>query len=73
MISHPQPGQRVQIHYNKAQAPKMPHHGKDGTVLFKAGDRRCRNHAIRFDDGAVCAVPAGNLRTPSLSKIADLG
>ncbi len=61
MISHPKPGQCVRVHYNAGLAPRMPHHGKLGTVLFKAGGRRCRNHAILIDDGPSVVIPAGNL------------
>ncbi len=61
MISHPKPGQRVSVRYNARVAPLMPHHGKSGTVLFKAGGRRCRNHAVWIDNGPAVAIPAGNL------------
>ncbi len=64
MISHPKPGQRVRIHYNARLAQFMPHHGQEGTVLFKAGGRRCRNHAVWIDRGPVVAIPAGNLSVP---------
>lgn len=61
MISHPKPGQRVRIHYNAKLAPLMPHHGRHGTVLFKARGGRARNHAVQIDGGPAVAIPAGNL------------
>lgn len=62
MISHPKPGQRVQIHYRPGLRERMPHHGKIGTILFACRARRCRNHAVLLDDGWRVSVPSGQLR-----------
>lgn len=65
MISHPKPGERVRVHYNARVRAVMPHHGKLGTILFKAGGRRGRNHAVQIDGGPSVSIPAGNLRKPT--------
>ena len=59
MLSHPQPGQRVVIHYASRALP-MPHHGATGTVVI-AGKGKPRNHLIQLADGQRVVVPAGHL------------
>lgn len=36
MMANPKVGQRVRLHYRKALAASMPHHGKLGTVRIVA-------------------------------------
>lgn len=60
MLANPQPGARVRVHYRKAIAEIMPHHGKTGTVVV-ACKGRPRNHGVLLDDGTLTAIPCGNL------------
>lgn len=62
MLSRPQPGTRVVLHYAAAKRPVAPHHGKTGTVEIVATGPGPRNHAVRLDTGEVVSVPAGQLR-----------
>lgn len=60
-MRNPKAGDRCRLHYRKAMAGFMPHHGKCGTVVI-VGKGRPRNHGVRLDGcGTTTVVPAGNL------------
>lgn len=61
MVSNPQPGQQVRLHYAKHYAGLMPYHRKQGTVVM-AGRARPRNHLVKINQGPLVVVPAGNLQ-----------
>lgn len=63
MISHPTPGQSVQLWYNPRLARYARLHGKVGTVVVRAR-RSPRNHGVVVD-GVLYVVPAGQLRKPT--------
>ena len=60
MIFHPRVGQRVRVHYAKAFATSMPHHGKSGVVRIVAKGPGPRNVGVEID-GHLVVVPRGNL------------
>jgi hypothetical protein len=60
MIFHPRVGQRVRIHYARAKAPLMPHHGRTGVVRLAPRGRGPRNVGVDVG-GRIVAVPRGNL------------
>jgi hypothetical protein len=67
MMSHPRPGQRVQIWYRAAMAAIMPYHRRIATVAIVAHGKP-RNHGVILTHGQIVygtllvIVPAGNLR-----------
>uniref|UniRef100_I2Q079 Uncharacterized protein n=1 Tax=Desulfovibrio sp. U5L TaxID=596152 RepID=I2Q079_9BACT len=62
MLTNPRPGQRCRIHYARAYAHTMPHHGAVGRIVLVSQVRRGRNHLVELDGGQRVTVPAGNLR-----------
>lgn len=67
MICSPRIGQTAQVWYRRELAAFMPLHGQIGTVEVVSrpprvsGRKAPTNHGIRID-GAMYAVPCGNLR-----------
>ena len=60
MIFHPRIGQRVRVHYAKAAATVMPHHGKVGIVRVVSRGPGPRNVGVEID-GRLVVIPRGNL------------
>lgn len=62
MIWHPQPGQRVLLHYAKRWRGLVADHGQEGNVIIAAprGPGPI-NVAVRLDSGRITVVPRGNL------------
>ncbi len=62
MIWHPEPGQRVRLHYGKRYAGTMPCHGLEGVVVAAGRGPGPRNASVRIDDVPWrVIVPRGNL------------
>ena len=64
MIFHPRVGQAVRVHYAKAVAAMMPHHGKTGVVRVVSRGPGPRNVGIEID-GKLAVIPRGNLMAES--------
>lgn len=60
MLSHPRPGQRVELRYRAETRPVFPWHGAAGVVVTPSHGHP-RNHLVRLDCGFLMIVPAGNL------------
>ncbi len=61
MIRNPMAGQRVRLHYRKAVASFMPHHGKHGIIVLSGRGPGPRNVLVWLYDGTSVNVPRGNL------------
>lgn len=60
-MSNPRVGARCRLHYRKALAGLVPHHGRTGVVEI-VGRGRPRNHGVRLDGcGTLVVVPCGNM------------